>query len=91
LLARRFGLDRGHDSQPASPEQGLWLAPRSPQWAHLGPEDLRQTTRIGIREAQDWPWRWYLRRSRSVSRRARGDRNPSAAEAWTVASGAAGF
>ena len=91
LLARRFGLDRGHDAQPASPEQGLWLAQRPPQWAHLGPEDLRQTTRIGIREAEDWPWRWYLRRSRSVSRRARGDRNPSAAEAWTVASGAAGF
>ena len=91
LLARRFGLDRGHDSQPASPERGLWLAPRPPQWAELGPEDLRQTTRIGIREAQDWPWRWYLRRSRSVSRRARGDRNPSAAEAWTVATGAAGF
>jgi DNA-3-methyladenine glycosylase len=91
LLARRFGLDCRYDAQPACPERGLWLAPRPPQWADLGEADLRQTTRIGISEAQDWPWRWYLRTSRSVSRRARGDRNPRAAEAWTVATGAAGF
>ena len=28
-------------------------------------------------------WSWYLRSSRSVSRRARGDRTPSRQEAWT--------
>jgi DNA-3-methyladenine glycosylase len=85
LLARRFGLDCGHDAQPAIPGRGLWLAARLPQLAGLGPADLVQTTRIGIREGQELPWRWYLRGSRSVSRRARGDRTPAPAQAWTLA------
>ncbi|MEN9495098.1 MAG: hypothetical protein RLZZ137_138 [Cyanobacteriota bacterium] len=76
LLARRFGIDRGHDARPSRPEQGLWLAPRPPELMMITAEDLVQTGRIGIRVAEDLPWRWYLRRSRSVSRRVRGDRLP---------------
>ena len=90
LLARRFGLDRRHDAQLAAPEQGVWLAPRPAAWRPVGPEDRIQTTRIGISAGQALPWRWYLRHSRSVSRRARGDRTPRPAEAWAVAAGAAG-
>ncbi|MEY2645884.1 MAG: hypothetical protein RLZZ611_2533 [Cyanobacteriota bacterium] len=78
LLARRFGIDRGHDAWLASPQQGLWLAPRPPQLEWITAADLVQTGRIGIRQAQDLPWRWYLRCSRSVSRRMRGDRLPPA-------------
>jgi len=87
LLARRFGLDRRHDGLLAHPAQGLWLAARPP-WlvAALQPQAvpgtgipaavLTRTTRIGIRQAVDLPWRWYLQASRSVSRRAAADRTP---------------
>lgn len=83
LLARCFGIDRRHDALPATVASGLWLAPRSPWLEDLirrpsppGREPLQQTGRIGITRGQDLSWRWYLRASRSVSRRARGDRSP---------------
>ena len=76
LLARRFGIDRGHDAMPAEPAQGLWLAGRPEEWGGLAPQDLVQTGRIGISQGQDLLWRWYLRSSRSVSRRAKGDPMP---------------
>ncbi|MEB3326781.1 MAG: DNA-3-methyladenine glycosylase [Synechococcus sp.] len=76
LLARCFGIDRSHNGQPVHPDQGLWIASRPPGWAALGPTDLVQTGRIGINQGQDLPWRWYLRASRSVSKRAKGDRPP---------------
>ena len=37
-------------------------------------DDLVQTTRIGISKAVDLKWRWYLKRSRSVSKRVKGDK-----------------
>jgi DNA-3-methyladenine glycosylase len=80
LLARRFSIDRGDDGRPADPDQGLWLAPRPEHLAGLGPGDLVQAGRIGISRGQELPWRWYLRASRSVSRRARGDRQPASPE-----------
>lgn len=83
LLARRFGIDRSHDRQPVAAAAGLWLTPRPPllqrwwrQQERIGGSPLMAASRIGIALAQDLPWRWYLRASRSVSRRARGDRTP---------------
>ncbi len=91
LLARRFGIDGRRDAQPVDPEAGLWLAARLPGWAAIGPGDLMQTTRIGISQGQNLPWRWYLRASRSVSKRARGDRTPARADALGVAALPIGF
>ncbi|MFZ9282724.1 MAG: DNA-3-methyladenine glycosylase, partial [Prochlorococcaceae cyanobacterium] len=80
LLARRFGIDRSCDAQPAQQASGLWIAPRHRQLVDLSGADLMQTSRIGISQGQELPWRWYLRASRSVSRRARGDSNPPLSE-----------
>ena len=47
----------------------LWIAGRAPTW-DIGREVV-VTTRIGIREAADWPLRFYVEGSAYVSMRAR--------------------
>ncbi len=79
LLAKRFGINCNHDSLSNSLENGLWLAERS---SDLSMQKIIQTTRIGISKGQDLPWRWYLQSSRSVSKRAKGDRCPNPKSAW---------
>ena len=79
LLARRFGLDRSDDRSAVTGENDVWLAPRP---AAFGTPTIVSTTRIGISQGQDLSWRWYLKCSRSISRRAKGDRTPSLAQAW---------
>jgi DNA-3-methyladenine glycosylase len=83
LLARCFGIDRSQDGQPSDSERGLWLAGRPAALGALlaegGSADapaVVRTGRIGIRKGRELPWRWYVRASRSVSRRAPGDRPP---------------
>ena len=80
LLARRFGLNIAHDNLPLTIENGLWLIEKSRSFKKMS--RLIQTTRIGISEGQDIAWRWYLESSRSISKRRKGDRNPSIGNAW---------
>ena len=74
LLARRFDLNISHDNLPISVENGLWLTEKSKAMKDM--EEIVQTTRIGISEGKDIAWRWYLKSSRSVSKRLKGDKNP---------------
>ena len=43
---------------------------------NINDEELVQTRRIGISKAVDLKWRWYLKGSRSVSKREKGDKIP---------------
>ncbi len=72
LLARIFQINKSHDGLPISIKSGLWVAGRPSQ----NMLKIVQTTRIGISKAKELPWRWYLQKSRSISKRAKGDRCP---------------
>ena len=80
LLAKRFGLNKNFDNLSLSPENGFWLT-EGENFKETG--NIVQTTRIGISQAKDIPWRWYLKSSRSVSKRVKGDRIPPKNKCWS--------
>tara|TARA_Y100001968_G_C19231560_1_gene654735 strand:- start:23 stop:550 length:528 start_codon:yes stop_codon:yes gene_type:complete len=79
LLAKRFGLDISFNNLKATEDNGLWIAQNS---LEENMQNIVQTTRIGISEAKDLRLRWYLKSSRSVSKREKGDRNPNKNNYW---------
>ena len=79
MLAKRFGLNRNFDNLALSPENCFWLTEGE---NFKEKANIVQTTRIGISQAKDIPWRWYLKSSRSVSKRVRGDRIPPKNKCW---------
>ena len=79
LISKRFGLNKLHDNLEMSVENGIWIT-KGTSNTNMG--NIVQTTRVGISEAKELPWRWYLQKSRSVSKRAKGDRIPSINNCW---------
>ena len=73
LLTNKFQIDTKLNSLKSYNNNLLRIFRRN---ITIKSEELVQTTRIGISKAVDLKWRWYLKRSRSVSKRLKGDRIP---------------
>ena len=73
LVTKTFGVDVSFNSLEVLNNKSLYIAQRD---SNLEGKDLIQTTRIGISKAKNIKWRWYLKNSRSVSKRLKGDRTP---------------
>ena len=73
LLTKTFQIDTELDSLKSYNNKLLKIFNRH---INITNEDLMQTTRIGISKALDLKWRWYLKSSRSVSKRVKGDKIP---------------
>jgi DNA-3-methyladenine glycosylase len=70
-LCRALSIDRALNATPLQPGQPLWLEHRSDRWQQqfqAGLLTLTQTTRIGLTQGQDLPWRWYLTHCAAVSK-----------------------
>ena len=73
LVTKTFGIDISFNSLEVLNNKSLWISQRN---SILEERDLIQTTRIGISKAKNIKWRWYLKNSRSVSKRLKGERTP---------------
>ncbi|MGL5081803.1 MAG: DNA-3-methyladenine glycosylase [Microcoleaceae cyanobacterium] len=69
-LCRALQIDRSLTSLPLNPSQPLWLEHRSStfQTESQGKTEIVQTTRIGLTQGADIPWRWYIADCPSVSK-----------------------
>ena len=73
LLTKALDVDNKLNSLKVLNNKFLWISKGD---LHIEKTDLIQTKRIGISKAKNIKWRWYLKRSRSISKREKGDRNP---------------
>ena len=74
-ITKTYGIDLSFNSLEVLNNNTLWISNRE---LIIEQKNLIQTTRIGISKAKNIKWRWYLKNSRSVSKRAKGDRTPKA-------------
>lgn len=71
-LCRALDIDLSLTETRLEPGQSLWLEHRSPDLAQAweaGAIAITQTTRIGLSQGVDHPWRWYVTASPAVSKR----------------------
>ncbi|MDY7020412.1 MAG: DNA-3-methyladenine glycosylase [Cyanobacteriota bacterium] len=71
-LCRVLQIDRTLTDLPLQPDQPLWLEHRTPAFQesmNSGKTQVVQTTRIGISQGTDIPWRWYIADCEAVSKR----------------------
>jgi DNA-3-methyladenine glycosylase len=71
-LCQALAVDQTLNNQLLQPEASLWLEPRTPEFQEQlasGNLAVTQTTRIGLTQGVDLPWRWYLTSSPAVSKR----------------------
>ncbi len=68
-LCRVLEIDRELSGIVLKRDQPLWLEHRSRAFAEqIECSSLTQTTRIGITQGAELPWRWYLNNCRAVSK-----------------------
>ena len=71
-LCRALKIELSANGVLLQPGQPLWLEPRSltfQQSLHNHQASLIQTTRIGLTQGKDLPWRWYLAHCLAVSKK----------------------
>jgi len=72
-LCRAMQIDLTLYGTPLAQGQPLWLEHRAEDWSqglHNGTIELIQTTRIGLTQGLDLPWRWLVQDCPSVSKPA---------------------
>ena len=72
-MTEHLNFNKSFNSCEVLNNNALWISQRE---SIIKETDLIQTTRIGISKAKNIKWRWYLKNSRSVSKRLKGDRTP---------------
>ncbi|MGF1567560.1 MAG: DNA-3-methyladenine glycosylase [Nodosilinea sp.] len=71
-LCRLLEIDRQLSDLPLTSAGPLWLEHCAPEWQQRvaqGQVRVTQTTRIGLTQGVDLPWRWYVSESSAISKR----------------------